>query len=430
MTPREYLWSLEQLGIKLGLEQIRALSATLGHPEQAFRSLLIAGTNGKGSVTAMIERGLRAAGYRTGRYTSPHLTHLEERFVVNGQPIAAAELDRLAAVVQEAAAALPAPPSFFEATTALAFEAFRAAAVDVAVLEVGLGGRLDATNVVDPAGTAITAIDFDHEALLGSTLDAIATEKAGVIKPGSLVVLGENPPEAARVVREACAARGATCIAAANGVGIRAELSDGRTHVSIVTPRASYDDVTLALRGRHQVANAVTAVRLLEELDARGRLTVPAAAIRTALEAVDWPARLELLRWRRRDAAGGDVDVLDVLIDGAHNPAGARALASYVAEAYGRRLPMVVGAMRDKKIGALLAALAPAASHFVFTAAASPRAARPDELAAAAAREAAHVPAATALRPMDALARAAAAGSPVVVAGSLYLAGEIRPELT
>jgi len=193
VSDRDWLFSLEHIGIKLGLDQIRALIAALGHPDRAYPSLVIAGTNGKGSVTAMVERGLRAAGYRTGRYTSPHLVALEERFAIDGQSIASAELDRLATRIRLASAQLEHLPSFFEATTAIALEYFRDARIDVSVLEVGLGGRLDATNAVASIAVAITAVDFDHEAYLGHTLPEIAGEKAGVIKPQGLVVLGENP---------------------------------------------------------------------------------------------------------------------------------------------------------------------------------------------------------------------------------------------
>ena len=201
ISDREYLLSLELIGIKLGLEQIRSLVALLGHPDRAYPSLIVAGTNGKGSVAAMVERGLRAAGLRTGRYTSPHLVDLEERFAIDGRPISRDQFDRVARRVRDAVSQLASPPSFFEATTALALEVFRDERVDVAVLEVGLGGRLDATNVVDAVAAAITAIDFDHEQYLGSTIQEIAAEKAGVIKPKSLVVLGANPAAVQEVVR-------------------------------------------------------------------------------------------------------------------------------------------------------------------------------------------------------------------------------------
>ncbi len=369
MADRSYLDSLEIVGIKLGLDQIRALTIALGRPEDRFRSIIVAGTNGKGSVTAMIERGLRAAGVKTGRYTSPHLVHLEERFVINGVPVSAQALDEAMARVRSAAAGLPAPPSYFEATTAMAFEMFRDAAVEVAVLEVGLGGRLDATNVIDdPIAVAITSIDFDHQAYLGDTIEAIAREKAGVIKRGALTMLARNPVVVREIVRETCAARGAREVYAPEGVTASSTVIDGVTNISLQTPHRSYGDLTLALRGRHQIDNAVTAVRLLEELEGAGGPAVAATAIRPALEDVEWPARLELVR----------ADAHEVLIDGAHNPAGARALVEYLRETYARPLPMVVGIMRDKQIDEMIQAFARGASHFVFTAASTGRAATPE----------------------------------------------------
>ena len=391
-----YLLSLEQLGIKLGLEQIRALVARLGEPDRAFRSIVVAGTNGKGSTTAMVERGLRAAGYRTGRYTSPHLIHLEERFVLNGQPIGSEAFTAAAERVRAAAAHLPAPPSFFEATTALALDAFREAMIEIAVLEVGLGGRLDATNVVSPMGVAITAIDLDHEQYLGDTLEAIATEKAGIIKPGVVAVLGRNPEAVRRLIRGRCEAVGAAFDFAPDGVAADAQVRNGRTSVRLRTAHADYGTIALALRGRHQVDNAVTAVRLLEALEARGEIKVPADAVRTALEDVDWPARLERRTWRGAE----------ILIDGAHNPARARALASYISETYDRRLPFVLGVMNDKRIQHIVEAIAPVASCVICTAASSPRAEPARQLAAIARLAAADLDVLAIDRPVDALAEA------------------------
>jgi dihydrofolate synthase/folylpolyglutamate synthase len=419
-SAREYLFSLEQFGIKLGLEQIRTLLTTLGRPDRSYRSLVVAGTNGKGSVTAMLERGLRAAGCRTGRYTSPHLVDLEERVAVNGRAISPETLETIAIDVRAAADRLPAPPSFFEATTAVAIEAFRRAAVDVAVLEVGLGGRLDATNVIFPMGLAITAVDFDHEQYLGETLDAIAREKAGVIKEDTVVVLADNVEVVRDVVRQAAAEKGAHLIEASAGVRLESTLVNGRTELTLRTPRADYGTLTLGLRGKHQIANAVTAVRLLEALDERDLVRVPCDAIRTALTDVEWPARLELRRSNDRD----------VLIDGAHNPAGARALAAYLAEAYGRPLPIVLGVMRDKKVDGIVSALADAASCFVCTAANTGRALAPSELGAVIRDIAPGVEVMEEPSPVAALARAVALDSPAVVAGSLYLAGEIRAVLS
>jgi dihydrofolate synthase/folylpolyglutamate synthase len=399
VSSRDYLFSLEQIGIKLGLDQIRALLAALGHPEHAFQSIVVAGTNGKGSVTAMVERALRAAGCRTGRYTSPHLIRIEERFAIDGSPIDAPTFDAAAARVREAAGALAMPPTFFEATTALALDVFREAGVEIAVLEVGLGGRLDATNAVDAIAAVITAIDFDHQEHLGHTIELIAAEKAAVIKPGALAVLGANPPAVEAVVRARCEAVGARLVVAGE------------------TPRGLYG-ATLALRGRHQIDNAMAAVRLLEEMTAAGLVSVPGEAIRIGLEDVVWPGRLEAATWRGRD----------VLVDGAHNPAGARALQSYLVETYGRRVPIVLAVMREKSVHDMVAALAPSASHFICTAPATPRATPPSDLVAAVRRTSPAVPAEAVPAPLDALARAITLGSPAVVAGSLYLAGEIRAE--
>jgi len=421
MTPaRSYLFSLEQIGIKLGLDQIRALVAALDHPERTFASIVVAGTNGKGSVTAMIERGLRAAGIRTGRYTSPHLTDIEERFAIDGETIPADVFERAAGRIRQAGARLASPPSFFEATTAVALDVFREAGVGIAVLEVGLGGRLDATNVVDPVAVAITAVDLDHQQYLGDTRPLIAREKAGVIKPGSIVVLGPNPPDVAEVIDDACTTAGVALTRADEGSAIEARLVDGRAHLTLTTPSGHYDDLVLALRGRHQIGNALTAIRLLEALSAAGVATIPAAAVRAGVEDVVWPGRLELMRWQG----------IEVLIDGAHNPAGARALASYLHETIGTKRPMVVGMMRDKQTDAIIGALAPAASVFVFTSPNTPRAAAPDDLVALAASIAPDVPAIAVNDPIAALERARTSGSPVVVAGSLYLAGEIRAVLS
>ena len=399
MSHRDYLFSLEQIGIKLGLDQIRSLIGTLAHPERAYRSVVVAGTNGKGSVAAMVERGLRAAGYRTGRYTSPHLIRIEERFAINGEPIDATTFEAAAGRVRDAAARLAAPPTFFEATTALALDVFREAGVEIAVLEVGLGGRLDATNAVDAMAAAITAIDLDHQEHLGHTIALIAAEKAAVIKPGALAVLGPNPPAVEAVVRTRCDAVGARLVVAAQGI-------------------ISKFGATLGLKGRHQLDNAATAVTLLEEMSEAGLATIAQAAIRTALEDVVWPARLEAATWRGHE----------VLVDGAHNPAGARALQSYLAEAYGRRLPIVMAVMREKPADEMVAALAPSASHFVCTAPATPRAMPPSDLLAAVRRAAPGIHGEAVAGPIDALARAVGYGSPAVVAGSLYLAGEIRAE--
>ena len=368
----------------------------------------------------MVECGLRAAGVRTGRYTSPHLSDLEERFALDGRTVATPVLDAALERVRRAAGALDVPPSFFEATTAAAFDIFAEGRVDVAILEVGLGGRLDATNVVDPTAAAITAIGFDHVAQLGHTLEDIATEKAGILRPGIPVVLAPNPPVARDVIGARCQAIGARLVDVEGDSPCEISMEGGQAVLSVVTPHRAYRNVRLALRGRHQADNGRVAMRLLEELGPILGVEMSADAIRIALEQAVWPARLELLDWNGHP----------VLLDAAHNVGGAQALATFIQDTYARRVPMVVAAMRDKAIDDMLAAFATAASRLIVTTPDSPRAAPPADLAAHAARVCPHVPCEIAATPVDALGRAVRAGSPVVVAGSLYLAGEIRPLLS
>lgn len=412
---RQWLSGLEAGGIILGLDSIRALLAALGNPERTVTAITVAGTNGKGSVTAMVERGLRAAGLRTGRYTSPHLITVEERIAVEGHPIGADAFDRAATAVREAATRLPSPPSYFEVTTAVAFVAFRSASVEVAVLEVGLGGRLDATNAADAALAIITNIGLDHQAYLGNTIASIAAEKAGVIKRGAIVVAGRTSEEALAVLRSKALETGAHFTYAPAGVLVEAGLDRYGSALTLRTPSHDYGEMLLALPGRHQVDNAITTVRALETVHDCGVASVDEAAIRTALADVRWPGRLDWRMWRGRE----------VLIDGAHNPDGARALASFVAEAVSRPVPIVVGIMRDKDIGDMLRALAPVASVFVCTAPSIARAATAIELAAIAARVVPDIECLTAGAPAEALIVASQRGSPVVVAGSLFLVGEV-----
>jgi len=415
--PLEFLFSLERLGMKFGLEHIRLLCEALGHPEQAFRSIVIAGTNGKGSVTVMVETALRSAGHRTGRYTSPHLARLEERFAIDGQDVETARLRDCVAVVQTAVESLvergvvEGPPTFFECATAAAFELFRRAHVDIAVLEVGLGGRLDATNVVTPIATAITSIDFDHQAQLGDTIEAIAAEKAGIIKRGIPVVCGPLPAAAQTVITDIAATLAAPVIDAPHEVRILTPHDDGS--IDLRTPARFLERVTLALAGRHQRDNAAVAVALLDELDRQG-IRVTDEAVRAGLTKAEWPGRLE--RFRR----GG----IDILLDAAHNPAGARALASHLEVIGWTRVTLVFGAMRDKDVRSMLAALAPFCESIVCTTAPGPRALSALEIADAAR----HLgPAVEAIDdPAAAIDRAVAIGKPVVAAGSIFLIGPLR----
>ena len=376
MDALEYLFSLEKFGIKFGLANIRTVARALGQPQNRFRTILIAGTNGKGSVTAMVDRALRAAGLSAARYTSPHLVNLEERFAINGEPVSTAALvdaiEDVRAVIDTllAKGALEAPPTFFEVTTAVAFELFARAGIDIAVLEVGLGGRLDSTNIVDPVAAAVTSIDFDHEQYLGNTLAAIAAEKAGVIRRGIPVVVGPLQREARDVIATACASIGADFIEADTGVRIKSAIDEGRTSVHITTPTRDYGWVTLGLRGDHQVPNALVAVRLLEAIERIVPVTVD--AIRTALHDVRWPGRLQMLEVP---------DGRRVLIDAAHNPAGAYALAAYLRREFPEPLPIVFGALRDKDAERMLKAIIPVASKVVLTEPANARARPAEELA-------------------------------------------------
>jgi dihydrofolate synthase/folylpolyglutamate synthase len=422
-----YLFSLESLGIKLGLENIRHLTAALGDPQSAYPTVIVGGTNGKGSVAAMTAAALTASGRRTALYTSPHLVRLEERFAIDGEPAPPALLSDAADAVRTASeelvsrGTLPAPPTFFEATTATAFEIFRRARVDVAVLEVGLGGRFDATNVVTPLAAAITSIDLDHVDLLGSTLGEIAREKAGIIKPDVPVVVGERKPIPRGVIEAASAERGAPFIGAFDGADVHIRMEAGRARIDLRTPHDVYNDVPLSLRGRHQVDNAVVSVRLLEALNGAG-MPVPRDAVVKGLSSAVWPGRLELVDALRIGRPGRDI-----LLDAAHNPAGARALAAYLAEWHPGGMPIVFGAMKDKDASAMIAALRSEAAGFHFTRAQTGRAEDPRVLADAAARVAPGVPIDVHETPRRALERALDANiSPAVCAGSIFLVGEVR----
>lgn len=426
-NPIDYLFSLEHFGVKLGLDTTRILLAALGHPDRNFHSVLIAGTNGKGSVAAMVERGLRAAGYRTGLFTSPHLVNVSERFALDGCSIDAATLTVAASRIRETIETLQRngtlkyPPTFFEATTVLALSLFERHSVDVAVLEVGMGGRFDATNVVTPVAVAIPSIDLDHQSYLGATLAQIAFEKAGVIKPNSVVVTGESKPEPRNVLRAAAAAHHARLVAADTDVRIQWWAEEGTTFIDkIETPRRRYGPMTLSLRGRHQLGNAAVAVRLLEELPTVG-IDVPADAIVSALSDTRWPGRLELLTVEPNGR---------VLLDPAHNVAAAAALKEFVMAWHPAGLPFVFSALRDKDVPGIFRALDTAVTRIVCTTVDSPRA-HPLEVLVKAARETRpDLKVNGVAKPSDALEVAWREGPLVVAAGSVFLVGELIRTLT
>ncbi len=420
-----YLFGLEILGIKFGLDNIRAITSALGNPQDSFRSAIIAGTNGKGSASAMVAASLTAAGYRTGCYTSPHLVDIEERFTIDQARVTRAELEEAITTIRQAVdrliagGSLRSQPTFFEITTAAAFEIFRTRGVDIAVLEVGLGGRFDATNISTPLIGAITSIDIDHERFLGRTIPEIAFEKAGVIKPGMTLVVGERKPDALSVIADACRERGARLVRAWDGVQMDATFHQGQARLVLQTPMRTYPACTLALRGRHQAGNALVAVRTLEALEEAG-LPVPPEAIVTALATARWPGRLQLVDLPKGRQA---------LLDAAHNPAGARSLAEYIGEVYPGGLPLVFAVMEDKDRRGMLDALLPHATRVVLTRAPTPRSAEPSAV----------LPDVTALRPSlrveiepdprRALELALSDAPVACVAGSIFLLGSLLPFL-
>jgi dihydrofolate synthase/folylpolyglutamate synthase len=417
---------------KLDLSRIRALVAALDHPERAFPTVLIAGTNGKGSVAAMVERALRAAGLRTGRYTSPHLVRPEERIAIDGVPVDTADFARAIDDVLAVEAACLADGrladrvTFFEAMTAVACELLRRARVDVGVIEVGLGGRLDATNVCDPVATAVVSIDLDHQAWLGDTLAAIAAEKAAIARPGVPLVVGDLNDEALDAVVATAGAVGAPLVYASEGVEcVLGGTADGRLTITLDTATRTYGPMRLALAGEHQVANAFVAVALLEALDDAG-IRVDRRAVETGLADARWPGRLDRVALP---------DGRRALLDAAHNVGGARALATWLTrDTAGPPPPLVFAVAADKDAGGMIRALAPAVGDIIVTAFADRRATTADALAievrAALAGTGGH-PARVHVAPTTAAALEAAwrLSRDIVVAGSIFLLGEAYPLL-
>jgi dihydrofolate synthase/folylpolyglutamate synthase len=419
----EYLFGLEFHGHKLGLDNIRVITDALGRPQDAYPSVIVAGTNGKGSVCAMLAAALTAAGHRTGCYTSPHLVDLNERYLVDGTPIPetviAAVIEELRELVDDLRrnGILKAIPTFFEIATAAAFLLFRRRHVAVAVLEVGLGGRLDATNVASPRVGVITNIDLEHQRYLGDTVAAIAAEKAGIIKPGMALVSGERKTEAREVIGRVCHEQGATHVDAWTGVEVHASFVEGRVRMTLNTPVREYPACVLGLRGRHQMENAIVAVRALEALDAAG-VTVRRDAIVRGLEDAAWPGRLDLIELG---------DGRRVLLDAAHNPSGARTLAAYLGEVHPGGLPLVLGAVRDKDFRGMLDALLPHATLVVVTEPPTPRA-TPAAACAAMVREMTADAGLTVIQepdPARALDLALAGGAAACEAGSIFLVGAV-----
>jgi dihydrofolate synthase / folylpolyglutamate synthase len=405
----QFLYALgnEMRTARLGLDRIRILLTALGDPHRKLDFVHVAGTNGKGSACAMIESALRAARRKTGLFTSPHLVEPTERIRIQGIPVTPAvfaeAFDRVHIAAQSllSSGAIDVHPSYFETVTAMAFLLFVDAGVEIAVMEVGLGGRLDATNVIMPRLSVITPIDYDHQEWLGHTLESIAREKAGILKPGTPAVISEQHPDAARVLephRPAVhTAEWQVDFMVLQAGGSRFGIHRGERRLSIACP----------LAGEHQVENALTAAAALIELG------LDNSAIEAGIAQTVWPGRLEFVRRNP-----------DVVLDGAHNPAGTRALAAYIRRFYsGRRIILIYGAMGDKSVAEMSATLFPLADRIIITQPDNPRAMSPEKIRAVTD----HRNVELAPNVSDALAQAAPrAGEAVFVAGSLYLVGQVR----
>jgi dihydrofolate synthase / folylpolyglutamate synthase len=396
----QYLLSLghETLTIKLGLRNTELLLQALDNPERSFTSVQIAGTNGKGSTAAMLDSISRAAGIRTGLYTSPHLVSITERIRIAGSDITPEDFARHASTVRAAAEDLVAreeiktPPTFFEHVTAIALIAFREAGVELAILETGLGGRLDSTTAVKAGIVGITQIAMDHEEYLGHTLASIASEKAAVIRPGVTAVIGQQDPEALAVLLDRC-----------QTVGVQPSLEPGENFK---------EQISLSLRGAHQIQNASVAIRLAQALN------ISRESIIRGLKRTQHPGRLELIDHNP-----------SFLLDGAHNPAGAEALRNYLAEFHDGPLTLVFGAMRDKKLDQITRTLFPLANCLILTLINNPRSASLETLASFAKQFAPNLVIET--TSSTEAAHTAIAQTPpgglICITGSLYLIGETRP---
>jgi dihydrofolate synthase/folylpolyglutamate synthase len=432
-----YLDSLQFHKIKLGLDSMRSFLARVGHPEQRLRYVHVAGTNGKGSVSVTLLTLLAHAGYRVGLYTSPHLSSVRERFRINDEFISREKFAELATRIKGVLGAEKI--TYFEFTTALALLWFAESGLDLVILETGLGGRLDATNVVAPLVSVITNVTMDHEAYLGTTVAAVAVEKAGIIKEFVPVVVGVAADEGLDIVRQTCQERSAPLYL--YGQDFQAVPGEDRfwswLPVGAIMPGERLDALRCFMRGSYQIVNASLALAVLALLRPHGFLLTP-DVIQTGLAAVRWPGRLEhicLDRQSRKTSEQGQVTdekTICYLLDGAHNPAGVESLVLTLRQEYEyKRLIVVWGAMLDKDLGNTLPLIAELAAILVLTRPEGERAATPAQLLA-------NLDAETQRRcecvaQVDkALARAEALSEPgdlIVIAGSLYLIGAVRKTL-
>ena len=436
---------------KFDLAHMRVLLNAMSHPERTFPAVLIAGTNGKGSTAATLASILLASGLKTGLYTSPHLVRINERIRVNGEEISDDDFARLHGEVDRVAgrlierAELPWHPSFFEMMTAIAFAHFARERVNIAVLEVGMGGRLDATNVVEPLVSVIADISLDHQKFLGNTVREIAHEKVGIIRPGGVVVTLPQQPEANDVIGNTILDLGARGVSAVQYVppvspGSREYLAPTGEKKPLTAESAEEEEnaenraatfsryplqvmgkqilVESPLVGRHQLRNVALAIAAAEELAKAGIPGITAEAIERGIRQTHWPGRFQVV------SAGAVWP--EIVFDVAHNPAGAWALRSALSERYeDRPLIFVFGAMRDKAISEMAEILFPLADRVIATRPANPRSASPEEIQQAGSRTGAEIEAVGEVE--AALDRARAISRPdvvMVVTGSIYLVGE------
>jgi dihydrofolate synthase / folylpolyglutamate synthase len=381
-----WLFGTQRFGIKLGLENSRRLFAALRVPAPNERIIHVAGTNGKGSVCALLDSVCRAARYRTALFTSPHLVTFRERIQVNGEMISEEEVARGLTKIRELVSAWEPHPTFFEIATALALDHFRDQEAEIVILETGMGGRLDATNAVQPVVSVLTPIDFDHQKWLGATLAEIAREKAGIIKAGVPVVSALQVPEVETIIR----ARAEECAAPLDFV------------------RQPFERLPIALSGTHQRQNAALALSALHT----ARIEVSDDAIANGLAAVVWPARFQ--RWDER-----------TIIDGAHNPAGARTLAETWRETFGeQKATILLAVLQEKDVAGICAALAPVARRWLLPSIRSARALPPEELRLTIQNQDPDAPVALTASFAEAWDEARRDAAPILVTGSLHFAGE------
>jgi dihydrofolate synthase/folylpolyglutamate synthase len=410
------MYGLRRFGIKLGLETIRHILSQLGDPHLNFRAIHIAGTNGKGSVAAMLSTILHAAGYRVGRYTSPHLERFNERICINNAPIADADVldgyKRVAGIKH-----LDRQPTFFEFATAMALDQFGRKQVDWAVIETGMGGRLDATNVLKPDLSIITNISLEHKEYLGNTIAAIAREKAGIIKPKVPLVTGVRQPSARRVVFEQVRKTKASAFLMGSDFRHRRQANGAFNYYGMAK---TYRNLKLNLAGEHQIGNAALALAACETLVKTAFVEIPEQSIVRALAETSWPGRLEVVR-----------HCPEVILDGAHNLMAARALAHHLRTRYAnRRITMVIGILDDKPSEAILKDLASACRRMVVTQPKIDRANSAERLSVLAKSHLADV---TTIGDVALAVRHALdtsnADDVICIAGSLYVVGEAQTAL-